>query len=80
MNYCIMRCFWSKELATILSKLLTITVAFYVLYCLNKRTKYLIGEEGHGLNKNTLLFWENFLSSDRNVKKKSGESAIKFFE
>ena len=31
MNYFIMRYYLSKELATVLSKLLTITVAFYVL-------------------------------------------------
>ena len=30
MNYCVMCYFWSKELATILSKLLMITVVFYV--------------------------------------------------
>ena len=49
MNYCIMHYFWSKELATILSKLLTITVAFYVVVFLpirvdaslnNKQTKH----------------------------------------
>ena len=70
MNYCIMHYFWSKELATILSKLLTITGAFYVLKCLYIRTKYPIGEKGHGLNENTLLSRENNLSSDRNIKKK----------
>ena len=56
MNYCIMHYFWSKELATILSKLLTITGASYVLKCLNTRTKYPIGEKGHGLNENTNYF------------------------
>ena len=66
MNYCIMHYFWSKELATILSKLLTITGAFHV----NIRTKYPIGEKGHGLNENTLLSRENNLSSNRNIKKK----------
>ena len=69
MNFCIMHYFWSKELATILSKLLTITGAFYVLKCLNIRTKYPIGEKGHGLNENTLLSREKNLSSDRNIKK-----------
>ena len=58
MNYCIMHYFWSKELhvATILSKLLTITGAFYVLKCLNIRTKYPIGEKGHGLNEKNITF------------------------
>ena len=73
MNYCIMHYFWSKELATILSKLLTITGAFYVLKCLDIRTKYPIGEKGHGLNENTLLSRENNLSSDRNIKKKKNK-------
>ena len=74
MNYFIMHYFWSKELATILSKLLTITGAFYVLKCLNIRTKYPIGEKGHGLNENTLLSRENNLSSDRNIKKKNNNN------
>ena len=69
MNHCIMHYSLSKELATILSKLLTITGAFYVLKCLSIRTKYPIGEKGHGLNENTLLSRENKLSSDRNIKK-----------
>ena len=74
-----MHYFWSKELhvATILSKLLTITGAFYVLKCLNIRTKYPIGEKGHGLNEKTLLSRENNLSSDRNIKKKKKIKAKK---
>ena len=71
MNYCIMHYFWSKELATILSKLLTITGAFYVLKCLNIRTKYPIGEKGYGLYENTILSRENNLSSDKHLKKKN---------
>ena len=39
-------------------------------FVVNIRTKYPIGEEGHGLNENTLLSTcsrENNLSSDRNI-------------
>ena len=37
------------------------------LYSSLIRTKYPIGEDGHGLNENTLLSRENNLSSDRNI-------------
>ena len=68
MNYCIMRYFWSKGLATILSNLLTITVAFYVVLAL--RTKYPFGEEGHSLNVNTLLSRETIYLLIETFKKK----------
>ena len=55
-----MRYFWSKELATIL---LTITVAFYVLY--NKITHW---SEGPWLKlKHRLISRGNNLLSDRNI-------------
>ena len=66
-----MHYFWSKELATILSRLLTITLgAFYVLKCLNIRTKYPNGEKGHGLNENTLLSRETIYLLTETLKKK----------